>query len=425
VYWGVEEFDVGLAVEKFEHMNGRLFDPYTGRFLSADPYVQSPDNLQSYDRYGYCWNSPMMCTDPSGYIFGIGRALKKAWKQIRPFVGIIAAIALGPGGMFGATGFLGSAFASTVGAGFIAGGIATGSLNGALMGAATAALFYGAGQLANGMKLSNASLGRALIHAGAGCINGAASGGSCGRGALSAGLTKFASSNIEISGDYSQAARRAIETTKYAVIGGTVDELTGGKFANGAVTGAFQYLANAAVSEINAMRVGLVSAARYAPRLCASGAGCVVGLAVSGAAMGCYASDGCSDAAADMYSTAEEKLAAARKALNGLMDKAAAESKTGRQEYVYTLRAEQDGYYPNLRTGGQDYLNRGEIYKIGTSYDTAGRYSDPELQRWGGVAMKVETPAISHYEALVIEKSWLIGYSLSEGQLPPGNLRYK
>jgi RHS repeat-associated protein len=67
VYWGVEEFDVGLAVEKFEHMNGRLFDPYTGRFLSADFYIQSPQELASYNRYAYCWNSPALCTDPSGY----------------------------------------------------------------------------------------------------------------------------------------------------------------------------------------------------------------------------------------------------------------------------------------------------------------------------------------------------------------------
>ncbi|MBI5437357.1 MAG: type IV secretion protein Rhs, partial [Nitrosomonadales bacterium] len=42
--------DVGLI-----HMNGRLYDPVTGKFLSADPNIQDPFNLQSYNRYSYCW----------------------------------------------------------------------------------------------------------------------------------------------------------------------------------------------------------------------------------------------------------------------------------------------------------------------------------------------------------------------------------
>ncbi|VVH66721.1 Rhs family protein-like precursor, partial [uncultured Gammaproteobacteria bacterium] len=32
------------------HMNGRVYDPQIGRFLSADPYIQ---NTQSYNRYSY------------------------------------------------------------------------------------------------------------------------------------------------------------------------------------------------------------------------------------------------------------------------------------------------------------------------------------------------------------------------------------
>ncbi|RXJ68309.1 hypothetical protein CRV08_08645 [Halarcobacter ebronensis] len=30
------------------HMNGRVYDPTTGRFLSADPNIQSPYDTQSY-----------------------------------------------------------------------------------------------------------------------------------------------------------------------------------------------------------------------------------------------------------------------------------------------------------------------------------------------------------------------------------------
>ncbi|MBC7701783.1 MAG: hypothetical protein H7225_15435 [Massilia sp.] len=54
--------DVGLV-----NMNGRLYDPAIGRFLSADPIVQAPGNMQSYNRYAYVWNNPLAGTDPSGY----------------------------------------------------------------------------------------------------------------------------------------------------------------------------------------------------------------------------------------------------------------------------------------------------------------------------------------------------------------------
>lgn len=47
-------------------MNGRLYDPLVGRFLSPDNYVQAPDYSQSFNRYGYCLNNPLRYTDPSG-----------------------------------------------------------------------------------------------------------------------------------------------------------------------------------------------------------------------------------------------------------------------------------------------------------------------------------------------------------------------
>jgi len=48
-------------------MNGRVYDPWLGRFLSPDPFVQSPGNSQSYNRYSYCLNNPLKYIDPSGY----------------------------------------------------------------------------------------------------------------------------------------------------------------------------------------------------------------------------------------------------------------------------------------------------------------------------------------------------------------------
>lgn len=48
------------------NMNGRLYDPALGRFLSPDNYVQLPDFSQSFNRYSYCLNNPLKYTDPSG-----------------------------------------------------------------------------------------------------------------------------------------------------------------------------------------------------------------------------------------------------------------------------------------------------------------------------------------------------------------------
>ncbi len=57
------------------HMNGRIYDPLLGRFTTADPFVQSPSNLQSYNRYSYVWNNPLALTDPSGY-YNLGKKLQ-------------------------------------------------------------------------------------------------------------------------------------------------------------------------------------------------------------------------------------------------------------------------------------------------------------------------------------------------------------
>jgi RHS repeat-associated protein len=49
------------------HMNGRVMDSVTGRFLSADPFVQFPFDSQSFNRYSYVRNNPLSTTDPSGF----------------------------------------------------------------------------------------------------------------------------------------------------------------------------------------------------------------------------------------------------------------------------------------------------------------------------------------------------------------------
>jgi hypothetical protein len=90
-------------------MNGRVYDPTLGRFLSADPHIQSPYSSQSYNRYSYVSNNPLKYTDPSGYflgsifkaignvISGIAGAIKSAFQNplIRAVVSVYGAYLIG------------------------------------------------------------------------------------------------------------------------------------------------------------------------------------------------------------------------------------------------------------------------------------------------------------------------------------------
>ena len=49
------------------HMNGRVYDPELGRFLSADPNIPDPLYTQDFNRYSYVRNNPLSYTDPSGF----------------------------------------------------------------------------------------------------------------------------------------------------------------------------------------------------------------------------------------------------------------------------------------------------------------------------------------------------------------------
>jgi len=76
------------------NMDGRVYDPRLGRFLSPDPYVQDPFNSQSYNRYAYCLNNPLSFTDPSGYSW-FSRACSWVGKNWRPIVTTVVAVAVG------------------------------------------------------------------------------------------------------------------------------------------------------------------------------------------------------------------------------------------------------------------------------------------------------------------------------------------
>jgi RHS repeat-associated protein len=57
-----EDGELGLV-----NMNGRVYDPTVGRFLTADPIVQAPLSGQSWNRYSYVFNNPLTLLDPSGF----------------------------------------------------------------------------------------------------------------------------------------------------------------------------------------------------------------------------------------------------------------------------------------------------------------------------------------------------------------------
>ncbi|MEM8549824.1 MAG: RHS repeat-associated core domain-containing protein, partial [Verrucomicrobiota bacterium] len=241
--------EVGLV-----HMNGRIYDAFIGRFLSADPFVQSPGNLQSYNRYTYVANNPLSFTDPSGFFLSglfksIGNFFKKFWKPIVAIV--VAAVfvwAAGPTffGVFAANSFWGPVATGAV-AGALSGAI-VGGAKGALFGALSGAVFGMIGGIDFEALLDSEILGHLAKAASHGVTGGGlqeAQGGEFLAGFSAAGFTALASPGIEfIGGDNPDLAETFGEAAAAAVVGGTASILAGGKFENGAVTGAFSHLFN-------------------------------------------------------------------------------------------------------------------------------------------------------------------------------------
>jgi RHS repeat-associated protein len=81
--------DLGLV-----NMNGRIYDPTVGRFLSPDPNVPVASNLQSYNRYSYVSNNPLRYTDPTGY-YDYERNLssgQKFWRDYGAAIGVVQTV---------------------------------------------------------------------------------------------------------------------------------------------------------------------------------------------------------------------------------------------------------------------------------------------------------------------------------------------
>jgi len=251
------------------HMNGRIYDPLLGLFVQADPLIQAPGDLQSFNRYSYVMNNPLAATDPSGYFswrkffkgpinvlrrpslnslhkwihsdihFQIGDDLGRRY----PIVGQIGTIAVTAVVAIWcqpcAPAVAGAMTAATT---YAQGADTNEYLRAGLVSTATAYAFYGVGSLTtptNGQIAFGSANYFANVagHAVVGCASAEAAGGDCGSGALS--------------GAFGAAVAPALRgqdlfagTVISAVVGGTGSVIGGGKFANGAVTGAFGYLFN-------------------------------------------------------------------------------------------------------------------------------------------------------------------------------------
>jgi len=282
--------DVGLI-----HMNGRLYDAALGRMCAADRDVQAPDLAQNYNRYSYVLNNPMNATDPSGHnwfkkiigiiiavIIAVIIAIVAVWALglLLQAMGSVVGLAAGTSSFifstsatFGTIAGLngGIVVAAAVGATWsavnttIAGGsfsqvlksAVTGAINGAV-GAIVGGGLHGVGEWAGSLSGGSKILATAAHYSAHGAAGGAmseANGGSFRDGfiggLIGAGISGITSRIPGLSGLYDEAsatyrsvASIAARTAIAAVSGGIGSVALGGKFADGAYSGAFFHLFN-------------------------------------------------------------------------------------------------------------------------------------------------------------------------------------
>ena len=152
------------------NMNGRMYDPLLGVFLSPDPYIQNSSNPQNYNRYSYCLNNPLKYTDPDGEFWHIiiGAAiggvvnLVANWKNCDGFWEYAAAFGVGAGA--------GAVTAATGGAGAAWGWVGLATAGGAAGTMATNSVIQQTGKNFEG--ISNIDWGQVGIAAAIGSVSG-------------------------------------------------------------------------------------------------------------------------------------------------------------------------------------------------------------------------------------------------------------
>lgn len=221
-------YPAGLKVRNDYDSNG---------FLTPDPFVQALDFIQSLNRYAYCLNNPLSLVDPSGYSW-----ISHNWKSIvSAAVGIaVGAVTLGTGSTVG--------IAIAAGAASGAASALTGALlNGSNIGQVTKATFCGGfwGAISgclNYISADNDFIASLFKHAFTqGALEGA-QGGNIMHGLYMGAVSAL--SNKALQAKFMADAGKTLQIVASSVVGGTVEEIGGGKFANGATTAAFSMIFN-------------------------------------------------------------------------------------------------------------------------------------------------------------------------------------
>ena len=208
------------------HMNGRVYDPEIGRFLSADPFLSVTVNLQKLNRYTYVMNNPLSYTDPTGY-FSLKKFVKKFVKKIfkNKIVQTIAQVAASVVGVIYNQPWLPAATSAAFTK--INGGSWGDAAKAAAISFVTAKAFNTAGTM-----FKDDLIARGFSHGIIGGLRSSVSGGDFQAG-FAGGVAGFAGTDI-FNGDF-------IATI---VSGGIGAELGGGKFRNGAITATYGYVHN-------------------------------------------------------------------------------------------------------------------------------------------------------------------------------------
>ena len=225
-----------------------------GRMISADPTVPDPMNAQAWNRYSYVGNDPLAFTDPSGFSwlssffhsvsnFLRSNSIVRSILQIATTI-LLNAIIPGSGILVGV---LAAAASAAIVTGLSGGNLGQ-ALRAGLIAGATALAFNAVGDFTGHTPTfgTPAYAENVAGHALVGCASSAASGGSCESGALSGAVGSALSpvTNSLFPDARTDLGQRIGGTIMEATAGGLASVAGGGKFANGAVTGAFGYLFN-------------------------------------------------------------------------------------------------------------------------------------------------------------------------------------
>lgn len=286
-YTGHEMLDeLGLI-----HMNGRIYDAKLSRFLQADPFIQAATDVQMYNRYSYVRNNPMNSTDPSGYISlkdASGYSFTMSGVEEFGFIGFALLPLVGVDGAYATNAtnrklsqnnvyaqwaptvvsIVSSFFCGPCSIGFSAlitsdinyyrSGDFNRSVHAGGVAAISASITYGIGQVTfvegsfvGGMTAASFA-SKVALHAMAGGVMAKLQGGNFANGFITAGISAAASSYMPGAGGkgVKDPGQFAMGVLASAIVGGTTSKLSGGKFANGAISGAIIYALNTASAKI-------------------------------------------------------------------------------------------------------------------------------------------------------------------------------